>query len=191
MPMFTINPTANQTPDAGQGGLAVTSPSNTGHASTSSTASNGSSQNKTCRWTNFQNVDGQKTKIVLKFNWDANGFVSASAPGVGDFASALARFRVEYSTNNGSSWTVAVDKSVSVAFFDFGSGSDSFNNNAIESINLPIVSTDQIQVRDIISTTTSVGGSGSSTSDCTAIMGNLTGIQLEVTLVDFKPIVMM
>src|SRR5215475_3029467 len=78
-----VNPGGNQTPDPGQGGEAVNSPSNTGHGSTSSsayrTAKGSVSQTKTCLWHSFSDVPGTKTRVTLKFDWTLNANIHVEA----------------------------------------------------------------------------------------------------------------
>lgn len=103
--MATVNPTANASPDAGLGGSAVTTPSNTGHASTSCSAAGddvGVVETKSCGWSGFSNPGGGRLAVTLQLTHTSNGTVSG--------ATALNAFQVEYSVNNGSSWTVAVSR---------------------------------------------------------------------------------
>ncbi|HZF40550.1 MAG TPA: hypothetical protein VE715_17140, partial [Blastocatellia bacterium] len=109
--VVSVSPSANQSPDPGQGGEAVSFPSNTGHGSTQSSASQSgikgsSNQTKTCLWHSFSGVPGTKTRVTLKFDWTLDASVSASAND--EFADATASydFRIEYSLDNGSTWTV-------------------------------------------------------------------------------------
>lgn len=99
MGLFTINPTSNTTPDPAQGGNAVTGNTNTGHGSTTVTSS-GAADVKTCLWTSFQSVSGQIKSITLKVGWSESG-------GVG--AGGSSEFKVEYSLNGGSTWSVLFD----------------------------------------------------------------------------------
>src|SRR5262245_28889893 len=81
MPLYAIQATSNTTPDAGQGGLAVTSPSNTGHASSTAAASGIlDSQQRTCIWSGFGSVPGQITAITLKIDHTSSGGKTAWAP---------------------------------------------------------------------------------------------------------------
>jgi hypothetical protein len=94
----TLNPTSFTTPDPdpGQGGSAVTTPSNTGHALTAVAA--GDVEIKTCLWTAFQSPGGPVVSLVLKFDWSADG-----SP-----ADGATEFLAQYSVNGGSNWTTAV-----------------------------------------------------------------------------------
>lgn len=192
MPVTTVNPTANQTPDAGQGGSAVTGASNTGHSSTTSNASSEEFQSKTCRWSAFQSVPGAITKIVLKFNWSASAFVQATAPNINDVGIAQGTFTIAYSVNGGSSWTQVVNLIASAnAVGPDGDDSDSFDASNTESINLPVVALDQIQVRDNIQASTDIDNGGTASASVTGTVGNTTGIQLEVTTQSGQVIVLM
>ena len=98
--LITSNPTANESPDATLGGLAVTTPTNTGHASTTSSAVDGAAQTKSCRQSAFQAVSGVKIAITLKIDHTSSGALSG--------AGASNLFRVQYTLNGGSNWTTAV-----------------------------------------------------------------------------------
>lgn len=95
-------PTANESPDSSQivGDLAVTSPTNTGHASTQALADVPSeTETRTCRWFTFQNLAGGiRTSVKLKVTHTCNGN-SSGAPINSNFV------KIEYSTDNGSNWT--------------------------------------------------------------------------------------
>src|SRR5262245_40723176 len=98
MPLNTINPTANTTPDP-SGGIAVTGNSNTGHSSTTSTASGGTNtQTKSCRWTTFPAVPGGATAVTLKVDYTRNGTLSDGGLNTSN------QLLIEYSINGGSSW---------------------------------------------------------------------------------------
>jgi YD repeat-containing protein len=130
-----VSPTVNQSPDPGQGGSAVSSPSNTGHGDTSLNMllGNAGTTSKTCMWQSFPNVSGLIQSITLKFNYVAIGGGGASAPIEGDFASAYANFGVEYSIDNGANWISAVNLWSSAA----ASGPDGSDNNGFLSPNFP------------------------------------------------------
>lgn len=101
MSLYTYNPTANQSPDATLGGLAVTSPTNTGHASSTASCSDaGGSQSKSCRWFTFPAFTGLKKSVTLKFDHTTDG--ALSGPGASN------SYQVDYSVNGGSNWTNAV-----------------------------------------------------------------------------------
>ena len=105
MPTSTVTPTSFTTPDPAQGGLAVTIPSNTGHANTSVSAAGddlGVSQEKSCLWTGFTNVGGTPITKTLKITHTSQGSVSG--------ASATNQFKLEYSLNGGGAWSSAVSR---------------------------------------------------------------------------------
>lgn len=103
MSLVTRNPTSNTTPDPGQGGLAVTTPSNTGHASTAAdAAAGGGSQTKTCIWSGFGAPAGGVLSQNLKLSWAEDGTL-----GGGENA-----FRIEYSLNNGGAWSDVINHSI-------------------------------------------------------------------------------
>src|SRR5262245_28264716 len=169
MPLTTKQPTSNTTPDAGQGGIAVTTPSNTGHASTSSAALDVSdSQLKTCIWSGFTSVGGQKVTVTLKIDHTSSGALT----GIG----ANNAFKLEYSLNNGSSWTTAVSRS----HFTAAQGPTTFSQAL--SIGQDLT---QVKVRDSILATTVSGGES---SGCTATIAN---IKIEVVTVGGAPILIL
>ena len=100
---FTLIPTANQTPDATLGGVAVTGITNTGHASTVALAADGSAETKSARWFTFQGAPGQVLSITLKIDHTTTGALSG--------AGASNLLALEYSINGGSSWLAAASRS--------------------------------------------------------------------------------
>jgi hypothetical protein len=147
----TLNPTSFTTADPGQGGLAVTGATNTGHATTSAdAAAGGGSQTKTCIWTAFQTVGGVVSSLKLKVNWAEDGDVSAGTNS----------FRLQYSLNGGSNWTTAFDH---IDVEDPDSGEFSVTLSAAQNIS-------QVQVRDRIIAQT----------DNATIVGTISNIRLEV-----------
>jgi hypothetical protein len=104
MSLVTRQPTSNTTPDPVQGGLAVTIPSNTGHANTSVSAAGddlGVSQEKSCIWQGFAAApSGTKVSVTLKITHTSQGSISGF--------SATNQFRLEYSLNGGGAWSIAV-----------------------------------------------------------------------------------
>lgn len=170
MPLSTYQPTANTSPDPGQGGSAVTTPSNTGHASTVSSVTAPSVQTKTCIWSAFPAGGGQVQSVTLKLDHTSSG-------ALGNVAHTNS-FSVDYSLNNGSSWTNAVNRQT----FTASQGPTTF------SVALP-VSQDltQVKVRDSIGADASGGGVG--TTSATATISN---IKIEVvTVADVGLLVMM
>lgn len=97
--LTTLNPTSFTTPDTAQGGTAVTSATNLGHGSTTASANNGATTQKSIKWTTFT-LNGEATSIKLKFEWTEDGSVDAGSDN---------RFRVQYSVNGGSGWTTVFD----------------------------------------------------------------------------------
>lgn len=164
MPLITRQPTANETPDTGQGGLAVTGNTNTGHGSTGVVGVGSGSQLKTCRWFNFQSVAGQITGIRLKLNWSESGSI---VPVSGS------SFAIDYSLNNGSSWNNIISH-VSVTAPNSGS----------EDVNIVPQDITQIQVRDTLNAFDINGGQ----ADLTA---SVSDIRLEIQIADSTPIPMM
>jgi len=170
--MFVINllPTANQSPDPGQGGDAVITPTNTGHASTT-VEGNGdgvTSQTATCKWSSFQSLPGgQILSIKLKFDHSSNG----SRVGGGTANS----FNVEYSLDGGSNWTNAVAR---VNFNTLLNGAFSVDLSIGQNIS-------QVQVRDQMIATAVLSGSAAS------VTASVSNIRLEVQKADSQPIVLM
>jgi hypothetical protein len=198
MALLTQQPTANQTPDATQGGSAVTGISNTGHSSTTSSASvsppigsASSSQTKTARWFTFADIFSsfQVKSKRLKLTWTASGSAGADNGADGD-ADATSSFTIQYTLNGGGSWTTIVtDSAIASAP---GTPSDSFTNN--NSADILLSSTQditQVQVRDNIAvsvsaTTNSLPASATGSSTVT-----ISSIRLEVEVVDTVLLVMM
>src|SRR6266540_737800 len=189
--VVTVYPGANQSPDPGQGGLAVSSPINTGHGSTLSEAYRTSkgrvSQTKTCLWHSFCDVTGTRTRVTLKFDWTLNASINVSA--FDEFAGATASydFKIEYSLDNGSTWTVGRVLNDSVSIPDGAGGSDgrSINTSGSESVDLPnpgSIDITQIRLRDRIFTSAAVriSNNGSASSNATA---SVSLIRLEVDTV--------
>jgi hypothetical protein len=123
-------PTSVQSPDATQGGGAVTSPIVTGHSGTNCSASNGTSQIKSARWFDFP-FSGTIIQITLQANWSHNASRSGSASN---------NWTIQYSLNAGSSWLTA-DSRTNVSGASSGS------------VSIPLSITQditQVQVRDSI-----------------------------------------
>jgi hypothetical protein len=179
--VVSVNPGGNQTPDPVLGGEAVSSQSNTGHGSTQSSANrvlrNGAaSQTRTCLWHSFSAVPGTKTRVTLKFDWTLNASALVSVEGPGSGGTALYNFRIEYSLDNGSNWTVG----------RVVNGSVSIDTSGSESIDLPnpgAIDITQIRLRDRIFASATVSGLGhaEASSNATASVSN---ISLEVEAVN-------
>jgi len=168
MPLITVNPTSNVTPDPGQGGLAVTGNINTGHSSTTASVVGAGGQTKTCKWTVFPSVGGQILSVTLKVDWTQNGVTTDG------FALTANQFLIEYSLNNGSSWNTLRNAAL-ISSSSSGTATQSLSNAQ---------DLTQVQVRDKLSVTGDVGQSVSVTASTSQI-------RLEVTTVDAQVIVMM
>src|SRR5215813_3939088 len=188
--VVNVNPGTNQTPDPGQGGEAVSSQTNTGHGSETSSAFRAtkgtSSKTKTCLWHSFPGMPGTKTRVTLKFDWTLNANISVD--GYDDFVNATAEydFRIEYSFDNGSTWTARVGVNDSVSIDGLNSDGRSINTSGSESVDLPnpgAIDITQIRVRDRISASAALANSpdGSASSITTA---SVSLIRLEVEYVN-------
>src|SRR5262249_44732581 len=189
--IVTVNPGAYQTPNPGQWGLAVSSPSNSGHSATESLSgiydTNGSnSQTKTCLWSAFQNVPGVKTRVTLKFDWSFDGYVSATINDDYGFGSATAGLGIQYSTDGGGSYSYAIpyQEVLSATTFVPSSTSNFLIANGSESINLPnpgSIDITQVRVRDWIYAQTetqfNIPSGNSASASATVTISN---IRLEV-----------
>lgn len=153
------NPTINTTPDPGQGGLAVTGNTNTGHGSTTSSAANGSTQTKTCNWSSFQSTAGLVIGLKLKVSWSVDGSLTNGGTSL---------FLISYSINGGSSWINLVVKDNPINL-------DSGTSEVVLSIGQNI---SQIQVRDSIQADAALAG------DAASITASVSDIKIEVTLSD-------
>jgi hypothetical protein len=192
--VVTVNPGAYQTPNPGQGGEAVSSESNLGHGSTQSLADRGgsnglSTQTKTCLWHSFPGVSGTKVRVTLKFEWTMNAEVHAYVSNSDTGATADVDFRIEYSLDNGSTWTARGGANGS-ASVPRGVGEaddiDFINTSGSESVDLPnpgAIDLTQIRVRDRIFARVNIvgAGTGSGYSDVTA---SVSSIRLEVETVN-------
>lgn len=170
MALFTLDPTANQTPDPGQGGLAVTGNINTGHGSTVTSQVAAGTQTKSCIWTAFPSLGGQVVSMTLKFDWSEDGFVNVGS------GSASNSFRVQYSVDGGGAFTTIFDHADVVAP---NSGSSQVTITIPQDIT-------QVQVRDRMQATATVD-----LSDNASITTSISNIRLEITTVDGNVIVIM
>lgn len=164
-------PTANESPDTTNGiagDVAVTTPTNTDHASTTSTATGDGnhSQVKSCRWSAFQNLlVGNRTSVKLKVTHTSSGSTTDS------FTDTFNQFQLEYSLNGGGSWNSIVNR----INFTASQGP----TEAV--ITLPLTQDlTQVQVRDII---TAVESFPAIAQTVTAV-ATISGIKVEVTVAD-------
>jgi hypothetical protein len=155
--IVNVSPNAYETPDSGQVGGAVTSPSNTGHGSTKVLASNRGSVEKSCRWSGFQAVSGKIISITPKVDWNENG-----SPGDGSN-----KFLLQYSLDNGSSWNGLY---VHLGITSPNSGTAQVSLPSGQDISL-------VQVRDRL---TAIGSATSSSS----VTVSVSNIRLEVEAVN-------
>src|SRR5262245_2868196 len=187
--VVTVNPGAYQAPDPGQGGFGVNSPSNIGHDSTQSSASKvgnrgGSAQTRTCLWHSFTDVPGLKTRVTLKFDWILRGGVDVYSEDSRTTASASYNFRIEYSLDNGSTWTVAGGRSDSISIHGAGSDDrsipDTPGSGSVDLPNPGAIDITQIRVRDRIFASASLsGGTGYAEANAGAT-ASVSSIRLEV-----------
>jgi hypothetical protein len=170
MGLYTYQPTANETPDSSQivGDLAVTGASNTGHSSTTSSASGaGSTVDKTCRWSGFAAGPKNNVSVTLKITHTSDGTLTGGT--------AANRFTLEYSINGGGAWLTAVDR------LDMTSSAGPTTFSVALSAGQDLT---QVQVRDVISALSDDAG------DSADAIATISGIQIEVVTVD-QPVVMM
>lgn len=162
--LVTRTPTSNTTPDPGQGGSAVNTPSNTGHSATVASCSGEMCLDLlTCIWQGFAAAPaGTKSAITLK--------ATHTSSGIDTGITAINTFTLEYSLNGGGSWNTAVSRTN----FTAAQGPTVF------SVALPL-SQDltQVRVRDLIQATTDSALAHESQATVT-----ISDIKIEVTLVD-------
>ena len=169
--MSIINrlPTANESPDSTNGvpgDVAVSSPTNTGHASTLSSASGvGSSHQRSCRWHTFENLlVGTRLSTKLKLTHSSDGTLVGPSPSN--------TFQLSYTLNGGTNWTHVVDRS------NFEDAEGPTN----EEISLPTnQDLTQFQVRDIIEAFSLDAGD---TAESAATVSNIK-IEIEVATPSF------
>lgn len=140
---------------------------NTGHGSTTASASNGATQDKTCLWTTFPTSIGQVLTINLKADFSESGSLTGGG--------ATNAFIIEYSLNGGSSWNT-----LRAAFNITSSSSGTATQSLSASQDIS-----QIRVRDLLEgSTTDVGESASVTASVSLI-------RLEITTREATLIAMM
>ena len=157
----TINPTANTTPDPGQGGLSVTGATNTGHASTTALAIGATSTTRSCIWSGFPSAVGQISAVNLKVDFIQDGTLSD-----GGIATSNG-FRIQYSLNGGGAWISLRDVT---QITSLSNGTDT----VALSVNQDLT---QVQVRGRLVANSIAGQSASLTA-------TVSGIRLEVSTLD-------
>jgi hypothetical protein len=155
----TLNPTANETPDSTQGGLAVTGATNTGHGVTLTAQIGAGTETKTCRWFGIVSPGRVQRAVTVLAGW------SRTAAALSGGGSNI--FRIEYSVDGGSNWTAMLTQTNVTGA---ASGTASASLSSSQNINL-------IQVRDFMRA--SVSGSGSA-----SIGVSISDVRVEV---DFSP----
>ena len=187
MPITTLNPTVNTTPDQA-GTSAVTGITNNGHAATLASCSasdfesqpaDNQSQNKSARWSSFQAGPGGLIGLKLKFTWSITGSVEVlqNLAGTG---SASISYRIEYTVDGGSNWTASIVRSTSVGIND----SATLDDGGSVSIDLsPSQTISLVQVRDKNSSSASANApsspSNSEVESTAGITSTISGIVLE------------
>jgi RHS repeat-associated protein len=192
----SVSPTAYQSPDPGQLGAAVNSPSNTGHGHTIVT---NWTDNKTCVWHSFQGVSGQILSITLKFDWGAVVAADVQAD-EGEWGESYAEFTVEYSLDGGASWNGAAGVSAYASASDGGSDGQANTNpdwypyGALTTVSIPIplnTPISQIRVRDrlLTSSTGNAETGGTSVGNSSPANTMVNNIRLEVETDTTAPVI--
>jgi hypothetical protein len=157
-----------ESPDTTQppGTSPVTGASATGHASTTSQAQDGGSEQKTCRWFDLSSAPGypgpsNRTSTTLRITHSSSG----SLLNLG--ASNL--FRIEYSLDGGSNWLTAVQR----LNFTSPEGPQTVTINLLNNQSISLV-----QIRDLVSASSIDPG------DSATCVGTVSDIQIEVVSVD-------
>lgn len=164
-------PTANESPDTTNGiagDVAVTTPSNTGHASTTATFGGGTGSTiKSCRWSTFENIlVGNRLSVKLKVTHTSSGDDTTDPPFTGGNSN---RFQLQYTLNGGGVWNNIVDR------IDF----ESSQGPTEAEITLPLTQDlTQVQVRDILT------ASGALSVDPVSVTATISNIKIEVTVAD-------
>jgi hypothetical protein len=160
--MTTLQPTSNTSPDPGQGGASVNSPSNTGHSSTTSSATGDASvTTRSCIWTGFAAIAVRPSKITLKVQYARNGTLE-------DPAFVSNTFAIQYSLDGGSVWNDLVSDS------DFD-----FLVSTTAELDFPLTQdTSLVQLRDLIQ---AFGGEDPPTPLTASATATVSNIRLEIT----------
>lgn len=186
METLTLNPQSNTTPDPALGGLAVTGNTNTGHGTTQSIISVScgpdpdsvfDQQNKNCMWSNFQPTSNVST-INLKADWQITNYnVSENSP-QDSIATGSIIFILEYSINNGSSYTDALN------FTDTTPPNHSGSNSGSINVSIPASTpVSQIRLRSRINASASAsGGIELGASAGSNVSANVSNIRLELVV---------
>jgi hypothetical protein len=170
MALFTSNPTAFTTPAPGVFGVdTVLNPTNTQHDATLAQAGGGvgtpTDVGVSIEWRSFVLPPGAVLSINLRFNWSTDGF---------NFGSPFTPLHeIDYSLNNGGSWTVLV----------FDSDVDA---PASGSINQSIPATQdisQIRVRNI-----GLASVADEETENAGIQIEMNSVRLEIVVADNAPI---
>lgn len=156
----TLNPTSNTSPDPGQGGGAVTLPTNTGHGSTTSASSDVGGVIKTCLWTTFQTPLASPSAITLKVGWSQNGSLSDGGLLTSN------DFTIEYSLSGGVGWSILHSAG---QIQSFSSGTDQVTLSPTQDIS-------QVRVRDSIS----AFGDAGPPVETGSVTASVSSIRLEV-----------
>jgi len=170
MPIITLNPTSNTTPDPGQvGSLAVTGNTNTGHASTTALKNGAGEQTKSCLWTGFPAAPpGQILGATLKVDWQQNGSLTDGGTSTSNL------FEIDYSINGGSTFPLLRQDTL---IQSLSSGTSSVSLSLTQDLT-------QVRVRDTLD---AIGVAGESAS----VTVTISNIRIEVQIADREPIALM
>lgn len=185
MPL-TLDATTITNPDQG-GTSAVTDATTTGHAATGTAASAedlgpGGSDSETLqrsvRWSDFPAAPAGVTSLALVFSWTATGSASVDQD-VSGSGSASIEVTIEYSIDNGGSWTPVVSETASVSVVNT---SDSLNEGDSEEIVLNVAQDcTLVQLRALYEASASATApSGGSVTSSASLATQITAIGLRV-----------
>lgn len=168
MALTTINTTTPTSPDPAQGGAAVTVAAASGHASTLTAQVGTGSTSKTCHWSGFVNLAGQKLSVVLKADFSQDGSLSDGG------AATSNQFKIEYSLNAGGAWNTLRNATQIQAL---STGTDQQSLSVSQDLT-------QVQVRTAQIASASAGESAS-------LIVTISNIRLEITTQDGPVITLM